>query len=211
MESTHPREGTETSAAVASSSNFRIESTHPREGTETGRETTHYKSEQNQLTPARGRKHKRVNIHVQSPLNQLTPARGRKLRLPRKRISCGNQLTPARGRKRIVKFVIYRHFCESTHPREGTETHSPSLQSIACPESTHPREGTETFLLLSWLGHVGNQLTPARGRKQGRRGHALQGAWNQLTPARGRKPHHRRYCSFFFENQLTPRKGTNSI
>ena len=168
MESTHPREGTETSAAVASSSNFRIESTHPREGTETWSHRCGYSPPLNQLTPARGRKlelqcfesspNRRINspprgdgnaqqtpiIKPCSGINSPPRGDGNFSIYVSSLMYFQNQLTPARGRK--LRYLLFKGIdCGINSPPRGDGNEFPRATMFRyLSESTHPREGTET-------------------------------------------------------------------
>ena len=100
------------------------------------------------------------------------------------------QLIPARGRKRKIRARRSGPLPDTTYPREGTETRRDLMGSIfaarhnlsprgdgnitketekpLCMDTTYPREGTETYFCFALLSLLSNltQLIPARGRKR---------------------------------------------
>ena len=187
-----------------------------------------------QLIPARGRKQGCRQQHRRPDLRtQLIPARGRKP-VPETDIILrnGTQLIPARGRK--PSGTVYppaasghnlsprgdgnlpgclggcRRSCDTTYPREGTETlqflhHRVELLTQLIPargrkhdgsfplihrgcDTTYPREGTETLTRKEVSRSDATQLIPARGRKPAASAMTPLHTGTQLIPARGRKP-----------------------
>ena len=143
-----------------------IETTHPREGTETSGVARATQRREKQLIPARGRKPNRSGFGFRRQKKQLIPARGRKLPQSFSHLLIpSKQLIPARGRKLKTTSTPSGISSETTHPREGTETQKYPPLLMCFFETTHPREGTETRLGFQTDRRQRKQLIPARGRK----------------------------------------------
>ena len=102
-ETTHPREGTETTNSIATDL-AASETTHPREGTETRTIIEHF-----------------ALVYVK----QLIPARGRKPNLGFTYYPRADETThPREGTETRHLSCAKAQWVETTHPREGTETYN---------------------------------------------------------------------------------------
>ena len=232
IDTTYPREGTETVLHRLSRATSDIDTTYPREGTETpiscaaGRATGHNLSPRGdgnpwcrnsgkwsttQLIPARGRKLPAIIIYGIVDQTQLIPARGRKPYPWGLGISNWGmtQLIPARGRKPMPD--SYRgHTTDTTYPREGTETIACSVRAKFPQDTTYPREGTET-----WAGARGTTTTARHNLSPRGDGNSiprtiiLNVSRHNLSP-RGDGNNHFYSPSRFEKDTTYPREGTET-
>ena len=213
-----------------------MDTTYPREGTETYFcfALLSLLSNLTQLIPARGRKRFDLLFFRHLYPTQLIPARGRKrLRRigrssrvpdttypregtetptpPQSRQSGRTQLIPARGRKRCGASGGQAVCRDTTYPREGTETYfRPRGLALAGRHNLSPRGDGNVYSSVRAVMRSVTQLIPARGRKLIPKKDGGGKLATQLIPARGRKPGHWVCVSWCCIDTTYPREGTET-
>ena len=168
-DSPHPRKGTETAAHSASVSMFVWTHHIPARGRKRSLVRLLVIKNKTHHIPARGRKRRPTQETRNGSVTHHIPARGRKLlrvfrlsanwrlttspqgdgnRAPLGTLSscCPTHHIPARGRKPPKHQHCAAAFCDSPHPRKGTETGRVLRTCSHSGDSPHPREGTETSI-----------------------------------------------------------------